>query len=1058
MTSWVRSLCVLATLALMFPARAATAQGITSAAVAGRLADDAGGLVASAAVSLTGAATGLRYSTRSADDGRYNFENVQVGGPYTLEVRALGFQSARVTDIHLRLGQRLVQDLTLKRAAVEVAGITVTAEANPLLSQSRTGAQSFVSESALRHLPTLNRTLTDFVQTVPQVVATGVPGTTIGGQNNRFNVIQIDGGVNNDVFAIPSSGTPGGQANARPISVEALREYQVLIAPFDIRQGSFAGGLINAVTRSGANDFHGSAFVYTQGQDFVGKDAAGNKIADFVNTQYGVTLGGPIIRDRLHFFGAVDWRHYNAPFGGLTIGTDTTGGKDSVGIGIRRATAESVTSILVNQYGFDPGTFQAPPLGNPDRDIFGKLTAQLGTNSQLELSHNFVDATSDVLARSAGFGSNPNRDGYQLSNSGYHFGSKTNTSRAKWSAQLSSRFSNELLLGYQRIRDKRNLGNRRPLILVNPDRPGSFLWIAAGGEKFSQANSLDQDIYEVTDNLTFPLRSHLITVGTHNEFFHFVNVFFPASLGVWNFSSPDSLRNGLPYRYEVAVPGALKPEGPIVDFNVQQYGAYVQDQWSPRRGLAITAGLRLDIPVLDKPTFNAALETSVLRVNTADFPSANPLVSPRLGFNYDVLGDQSTMLRGGVGIFSGRPPYVWMSNAFSGTGLEQALLTCTTAATVPTFTVDPDNQPGVCAGGGAATPPIPSIVYFDSDFKFPQSLKAALGADRRLPWGIVGTFDFVYAKSVNQFYISDVNLQGIVASAAGEAGRAMYGTINPATGSATALRRTSSFRDVLRHSNKGNDRSFSLTGQLQKRFSNGVEFNVAYTYSHTEDLMTLRSSIASSNFANSALDGTIADRRLRTSLFDIPHKITASGTVDLKYGFAASVIYIGQSGGPFSYTVTGDANADGVSGNDLVYVPRNAADITLQNPAQWPTLDAYITSEPCLTGHRGAILARNTCRNSWLNFLNLRVSNGIRTVRGQSLELSVDLFNVLNVVSSSWGLVRRTADFEEQPLLSLVGYDTVNNRGVYALNLPVRNRTQVDDSRWRLQFGAKYSF
>src|SRR5205809_3635358 len=585
MKTLVRSLCVLGTLAGIIPCRS-VAQGVTSAAVVGRVIDDAGIAVPSATLTLSNPSTGARYSVRSADDGRFFFENVEVGGPYTLDARALGFEAGHLTDVWLRLGQRLVQNVSLKRAAVEVSGVTVTAEANPLTSQSRTGAQTFVSDSIIRRLPTLSRNFTDFIVTVPQVVTAGVPGATLGGQNNRFNNIQIDGGVNNDVFGLAASGTPGGQANAHPISIEAVREYQVLIAPFDIRQGSFAGGLINAVTKSGSNVFHGSAFGFLQNQSFVGKDTAGVSQADFTQSQYGASLSGPILRDRLHFFASVDVQHRETPWAGQQIGSDTTGGKDSVGVGIRQRTADTVAALLRTYglpYGFVPGTWQAPTLGNPDKNVFGKLTAQLGTNSQLEASYNFVDANQDNLTRNStatGF-----RDGYQLSNSGYNFRTRTNTAKAKWTTTVAVSHANELLLGYQRIRDKRALPSNVPLIFVGGDRGGTS--IAAGAERFSQGNSLDQDIYEVTDNFTFSRGAHLLTVGTHNEFFHFFNVFFPASMGVWSFADTAALRAGTPNRYERAI--ALRPQGPNADFHVRQLGFYAQDQFTARPGLTITA-------------------------------------------------------------------------------------------------------------------------------------------------------------------------------------------------------------------------------------------------------------------------------------------------------------------------------------------------------------------------------------------------------------------------------------------------------------------------------------
>jgi len=1089
MKTLVRSLRVLGTLAGLIPCRS-VAQGVTSAAVVGRVIDDAGTAVPSATLTLSNPSTGARYSARSADDGRFLFENVQVGGPYTLDVRALGFEAGHLPDIWLRLGQRLVQNVSVKRAAVEVSGVTVTAEANPLTSQSRTGAQTFVSDSIIRRLPTLNRNFTDFIVTVPQVVTAGVPGATLGGQNNRFNNIQIDGGVNNDVFGLAASGTPGGQANAHPISIEAVREYQVLIAPFDIRQGSFAGGLINAVTKSGTNVFHGSAFGFLQNQSFVGKDTAGVSQADFTQSQYGASLSGPILRDRLHFFASVDVQHRETPWAGQQIGSDTTGGKDSVGVGIRQRTADTVAALLRTYglpYGFVPGTWQAPTLGNPDKNIFGKLTAQLGTNSQLEASYNFVDANQDNLTRSStatGF-----RDGYQLSNSGYNFRTRTNTAKAKWTTTVAGSYANELLLGYQRIRDKRALPSNVPLIFVGGDRGGTS--IAAGAERFSQGNSLDQDIYEVTDNLTFSRGAHTVTVGTHNEFFHFFNVFFPASYGVWSFTNVAALTARTPSRFERAI--AVRPQGPNADFHVRQYGAYVQDHFTPRPGLAITAGLRIDVPDMDKPAFNPVLDTSVLRVNTGAFPSGNILWSPRIGFNYDIEGDRSTIIRGGVGIFSGRPPYVWISNAFGNTGREQTTLICdgaftgtggaTLGDTVPRFRMSPDSQPTSCGNEGpgsvSAAASASSIVYLDPNFKFPQNLKVSLGADRVLPWGMVGTFDFLYTKSINQFYISDVNLLGVVGGWSGEGGRPLYGAIAAGTGtagsaSATPTRLTSSFRDVLRHENRSADRSFSVTGQLQKRFSDGVEFDVGYTYSHTEDLFSLTSSIASSNYRFTTLDGTIADRNLRTSAFDIPHKITASGTLDVKWGVQLSLIYVGQSGSPYSYVVSNDINGDAFGGNDPVYVPRNRADISMdgngsgnsqggfgtavQQDSAYAVLDNYINSEDCLREHRGTLLPRNTCRNPWMNFLNARIAKVFPTIQGQSIEVSADVFNLLHLVSGDWGLIRSTSTFEEANLLTRTGFDAAGQRGVYALSLPSRNRVDTNASRWRVQLGVKYTF
>ena len=1061
----VWSVSVLAGAALLIPARSTGAQGVTSAAVAGRVTDDAGAPVPAASVTLSNGSTGARYTTRSADDGRYSFENAQVGGPYVIDVHALGFEAARVGGLTLTLGQRVVRDFTLKRTAVEVAGVTVTAENDPLRSTSHTGAATFISDSALRNLPTTSRNFTDFLQTVPQVGS----GNAIDGQNSKFNNIQIDGGANNDLFGL--NPTPGGDENANPISIEAVKEYQVLIAPFDVRQGNFTGGLVNAVTKSGTNEFHGTAYTYFQNQSFVGTDTGGTNstpigVGTYNQEQFGFSLGGPIVRDKAHFFVATDFQHYAAPFTGTQL--PATGFVP--GLGISAGRADSVANILRTKYGFDPGTIDPPTILNPLQNVFGKVTAQLGTNSQLEVSENWVNSYRQALTR--GFSSPQSyRPGYELSNSGWTYNNTTNTVRAKWTAQLGSKYASELLVGYSRIRDHRDFPNFVPQILVNGNLATTV--IAAGADRFSQGNSLNQDIYEVTENLTFPRGSHLITLGTHNEFIHFVNVFFPESYGVWAFSSPDSLSTGLAYHYERAIPAnpVLRPQGPVADWHVQQYGVYAEDQWAPTPRLTVTAGLRMDLPILDHPVMNPALDTTTgLKINTSDSPSGNMLWSPRLGVHYDVTGDATTILRGGVGIFSGRPPYVWMSNAFSNTGEEQVLLKCD-APNVPAFTpalINPANDPLTCNGGGTLTNLSRTINYFVPGIKFPQDLKVAVGADRRLPWGVVGTFDFLYTHSVNQFYFTDLNLVGLQGVATGEGGRPLYST--PSGGALPVQRISKAYGQVIVHTNDNRDRSFSFTEQFQKRFSDRLEFDVGYTYSHSEDVFSLTSFVASSNLNFAALDGTLDHRNLRTSRFDVPHKVSLSGTYHLPAQFSVSLIYLGFSGQPFGYSISGDANGDGIFGNDMVYVPRNVADITMcsrasstapcvVSPAAYGAYDAYIKGEDCLRLNRGRLLPRNSCRNPWQNLLNARVTKAIGTVNGQSVEITADMLNVLNFVNSSWGLQRETSTFETQFLLKLEGWDTANQRGIYSFLPQTQNlaQTGVGTSRWLLQVGLRYS-
>jgi hypothetical protein len=454
-----------------------------------------------------------------------------------------------------------------------------------------------------------------------------------------------------------------------------------------------------------------------------------------------------------------------------------------------------------------------------------------------------------------------------------------------------------------------------------------------------------------------------------------------------------------------------------------------------------------------------------VHANTGSF-STSALWSPRLGFNYDVRGDQSMIVRGGVGVFSGRPPYVWVSNAYANSGLTQALLSCNGAA-VPTFTADINNQPQTCVGGGAATPPIPSIVYFDNGFKFPQTMRAALGSDLKLPWNMVGSVDLLYTRTLNQFYINDVNLQGVQMVNAGEGGRLMYGTVNSANGRTTPTRVSSQFADVLHQFNASGDNSFFASFSVNKRFSNHLTFTAGYTYSHTEDRMCLTSSISSSNFRYAVLQGALDNRPLETSCFDVPNKISAAVLFDAPLGIKASLSYSGQSGTPFTYVNNYDANGDGWGGNDPIYIPL-ASDTTYirgttaaNNAADRAKFNAWIDAQACLRDHRGQLQQRNSCRNPWTNFINARIAKTFPTMRGQSLEVSLDIFNLPNLINSSWFQNKQTSYYEELAAVNIVAADPTTHESINTLNtagINALNSIQASQNRYRLLLSGKYIF
>jgi hypothetical protein len=533
------------------------------------------------------------------------------------------------------------------------------------------------------------------------------------------------------------------------------------------------------------------------------------------------------------------------------------------------------------------------------------------------------------------------------------------------------------------------------------------------------------------------------------------------SAGRWIFDSLGALARGVANHYDRGLGSSARPSG--ADFHVFGLGLYVQDRWAPTSRLTLTGGLRLDVPFLpDAVATNPGLVTA-LGFDTGRLPSGTVQWSPRFGGNYDLTGDGAAFLRGGIGLFSGPPPYRWLGNAYRESG-DETVVFCNSP--VPSF--DPINQPDTCSLTAPGTSP--RISFFDPGLKLPQNLKLALGMDRRFPWGVVATIDFLYTRAVHQLYITDANLGAPTGAASGEGGRVLYGTIRGTTLKTLATNpawRDTSFGEgeVYRVSNRDGDHSFALSTQLRKRFGETLALYASYAYSRAQDRMSLVNFPARANFSNTPLDGTLSDRRLRPSFFETPHKVSVGATLVLSR-VQLSLLYMGASQPPYTYVIDGDANADGVGSpgslsNDIVYVPRDSQDITLTTPADWAMLDDFIQAQPCLRDQRGRIMARNSCRNGWLGSLNARLTTTVPMTGGQHIDIIADIFNVPNLMSSQWGRHRDVTIGPTLKMLRLTGWDTTtpNARGIYEL-LPLPKRGVATDaaSRWRLQLGLRYGF
>lgn len=1012
---------------------AALAQ-VTTGSLAGTVTDSTGAVLPGATVEALHVPTGTAYTATTDAGGRYLILNVRAGGPYTLKASLSGFKERTYSDITVRLGE--TRDIAVQLAVAELQeAVTVTADAGGIISSTSNGPAANVAQQAIESLPTVARGIEDFARLSPYFNSSGsgdgsgANALSVAGRNTRYNNIQIDGAVNNDLFGLADSGTPGGQAETQPISIEAIQELQLVVAPYDVRQGGFSGGGVNAVTRSGSNAFHGTVYYFTRDQGLVGNGPDDREIATFENKQYGASLGGPIVKDKVFFFANVEFGRRDQPSG---YSIDGSSGQDFG----RQAEADRFLSILRDRYGYDPGG-KSEFIRTTDNDkFFGRLDFNLNANNRLTVRHNYIKASSDI-----GF---PSSRLYLFPDDFYQFSDKTNSTVA----QLNSTFGtsvNELRVTYQRVRDTRDGPTVFPLVLVDISGGGQ---LRAGRENFSTANALDQDIIEVTDDFTFRRGNHLFTVGTHNEFFKFRNLFIRDNFGNYRFSSLDNFAAGLAQSYDYSFSATSDPKL-AARFKVNQLGFYAGDTWRATPRLTLTYGVRLDIPNFpDKPTANPA---SVANFGFAtDVVPSPKLWSPRAGFNWDPTGKGTSQLRGGLGLFSGRTPYVWLSNQYGNTGIEFTRIGASfnTANRIP-FVPDANNQPKVVTGasGRAFTNEIDVV---DPDYKFPQVLRTNLGYDRELGvWGLVGTVEVFYSKTLKDIAYSNLNF---VQTSTRPDGRPVYS------------RKIASFSDIILLKNTDEGKQWSVSGKLERPFRNGLYAMASYYYGDARTVNDGTSSQASSNWGNAYTSGDPNNVPIGRSRFSPGHRVLAAVTYDWKLGgkvnLLTSLFYTGQSGRPYSFNYNGDFNGDGRTGNDLMYVPAANDPLVVFINGTAQDFENFVARDKGLQNSRGRILERGASRTPWTDQLDFRGSVGI-PVQKIKLEFTFDILNVLNLFNKDWGVI----DFATFNDLNPIAAPTIDSQGRMIYNLanitnPATAKFDRDDlrSRWQGQLGLRVRF
>jgi hypothetical protein len=1058
-------------------AGAAAAQGPTSAAIAGHILDARGHGLQGVGIVVTNEATGIAMRGVSRAEGRYLVSGLEVGGPYSIAVARLGSPRQTRTGLFLSVGQELHVDVTLEQQPVTLQGIETRATPDRLFSRAHTGAEAFLSDSTIHQMPVINRDLYDLVRLVPQMSTWFALAPS--GEGPRVNSIRIDG-VSDQV---PSSNLAAGQLyGGKVIPLDAVKEYQVLFSPFDVRQGSFAGASVNVVTRSGTNELHGSVAGYGTNER-LGPDVPIVRSARYEKEQFGFSLGGPIIHDHLLFFLATELQRRMIPAVGPQLGQSARG---SIALPVSVADITRFQELLSSR-GLDGGSAGAVTNANPSSSTFLRFDAPISHwNSRVTVRGSYGHADSSIFARPTALAPTncPTSACFPLSS----------LQHSRWvdkqlvAAQLVTNFTsgayNELLAGHDRLVSGFRPTVNQPLILVTvPGTGGAPAVLQSGTHEIATGQRNASWTTEFTDNLSISAGAHRVTIGASVHVFDLRAFQQRGAYGIWEFASLDSLQAGTASHYRVT-----RDTGSVTAASGAYHAFYLGDEWEASSRLSLTFGLRGDLPVLAaRPPYVAAVDSTFHR-RTDDVPSGTVQWSSRLGFNYRLTSDGDdarAQFRGGVGLFTGRPPLFWLFGGFSAYGLAMRTLQCGSVPSdggpPPAFRSDVRDPPLACAGGqtfGSATNG--EIDVIDPHLRLPQTMRASFAADVELPFGAVGTIEGLYTRATRAVFFSPINLTDPIAYDRND--RALYGTIN-ATGVAIPSRVSPQLGDVVAITNHSKDHSYDLTGELRKQ-SRMADVAASVTYGRSRDVQSPRmvSALLTDNWRFARpLAGREDDLSLGISDFDQPFRVRAFGTVHSpwrRFWTDLSFFYVGGSGFPYTYVAggtqgRGDLNADGAVGNDPIYIPRTALDTAeirfagtpAEVDAQQRAFDRFVDGAPCLRNQRGRVISRNSCRSPWMSLTNLALRQALHGGDEQSLVFELQVFNVLNLLNSRWGRMELPtgadlATSSQIALLSQVG-ETAGPQAqpVYRFDSTMRQFSDQNfDTYYQIQLAVRFSF
>ena len=1057
------------------------AQGNTNSSISGNVYDKDSQTLPGASILAVHTPSGTRYSASTDGTGNFSISNMRVGGPYKITITFVGFSDFSENEVYLQLGENKTFKIVLAEQSNELQEVVVKAVRDNTFNSQRTGAQTVINSDKIKALPSLSRNIADFARLTPQAQLRGDDILSIGGQNNRFNAIYIDGAVSNDVFGLAANGTNGGQTGVSPISVDAIEQFQVSVAPYDVKLSGFAGGAISAITRSGTNNFEGSAYFLNRDESLAGKTppslAGANgrqKLADFTAQTYGVRAGGAIIKDKLFYFVNYERQDNQTP---QPFDPSTYTGLSGNRLGELR------TKLAT--YGYDPGSFENNVRTLKSDKIIGKIDWNINDNHKLSFKHSYVKAEQFSPSRSSA-------TAISFINGSQIFNSTTNSTSLELNSRFGNKFSNNLVVAYTNVADDRDAaGNPFPTVQIFD---GSNQSIYFGAEGFSTANLLDQKILTITDNFEINVGMNKITIGTHNEFSKSKNVFFGNNYGSYRYANLDDfLLDRKPNRFQMnysLVGGSGDESLGAAEFGTKQFGFYVQNDMRLTDNFKLSYGVRVDVPVwedgMGNNDFNnrtipllQAAGKNLQGARVGEGINSTAHFAPRLGFNYDVNGKKSTQIRGGVGVFTSRLPLVWPGGTYNNNGVTQGAISITSATGMPTFNPNTsvDSQlallpasyprPGSGRTGG-------NIDLFAKDFKLPQVFKSSFAVDQKLPLGFVLTSEITYNDNISAVTYENLNIQNASSNLTGADTRPRY---NGNT------RVDNSYLGVYLGSNTSEGKAYNIAFTLAKNFrSDFIDANISGTYSYGKStvLMDATSSQNSSQWNNTETVNGANYLSLSRSDFDPGRRIVSNGNATLKWSkFTKSRIgffYEGAQGTPISYVYndSGRLLQDTFSNSALIFIPATQSQInlvststnTLTPQQQWDALSAFIESNEYLRGRKGNYAERNGDRLKTSHVIDLKFAQEFTFNVGKkkhTLEFTADIFNFTNLLNKNWGKRYFTSNDQVQ-LLQQVNFLPGTSTPTFSFNPTVaKNINQLDDvglnsSRWQMQTGVRYTF